>query len=106
MQRFNVNTRLDRSDPIYGGYRLSTTIDREGRDQIGSAFEIGSEPDGRMFEYMLEKHFHDIKKFIIGQTQDDLYKASPEYRRMKAKIEKRDQKLDDIADIADPDERL
>lgn len=105
MRPFHITTSLDFSIFGHEGQRLSTRIRREGQDDIGQYIELGRHTDGRALEYALEHHFYAIKQFILSQSADQLYKQSPEYQRMQREIEERDRKLDDIADISDPDER-
>jgi hypothetical protein len=105
MKPFRIETRLDQSGYGYGHSRLSTRINIAGQEELNSNIEIGMIPDARMLDYILEKHFHDIKQFILGQARDQLFKESPEYQRMQRELDDRDRKLDNIADISDPDER-
>lgn len=107
MRPFKIETRLDREHHFGGEWMLQTLIQEQGKPELGSRVAISDfTMTGKMaFDYILERHFHEIKVFLRNQSADQLYKDSPEYQRMKAQVNKANAKLDDIADIADPDER-
>ncbi len=105
MRPFRIETRLDASYFGGGTSRLVTRINRSGENEIAQAWALGYTAAGDAFHYALERHFHAIKEHILNQSRDEMFRESPEYQRMKAKLDRAEGKLDDISVIADPGER-
>jgi hypothetical protein len=107
MRYFEILTRLDPpqlNNPR--GARLTTRIRQNGAKEIWNGVELHADLlDAETFSYILDHHMYQIKQFILNEARDQLFKDSPEYQKMKRQLAEAHNKLDDISDIADPDER-
>lgn len=86
MRYFEILTRLEPpqlNNP--GGARLTTRIRQDGAKEVCNGVELHMELlDAQTFSYILDHHIYQIKQRLIDEANA---------------------KLDNIADIADPDER-